>query len=157
LVAKCVQVLDRFLDGYAPDGGCDEGPGYWQAAGGAMFDALELLHSATGGQLDVYDEPLIHNLGHYICDAHVANEWALNFGDGTARARPNAALVYRYGKRTNDAALIGYGAWLGRRGRSGATSGRGNLGRQLAGIFCREEMLAAEPVEPLARDVFLPD
>ena len=29
-----------FLDGYAPDGGCDEGPSYWGRAGASLFDCL---------------------------------------------------------------------------------------------------------------------
>jgi len=32
-VAKILRILDRFLDAYLPDGGCDEGPTYWTRAG----------------------------------------------------------------------------------------------------------------------------
>ncbi len=158
LVFKCLQILDRFLNLYPDDGGCDEGPGYWSAAGGGVFDSLELLRGATGGQLDIYGEPLIRNMAHFICDAHVAGDWTLNFGDGDARARPNAALVYRFGKMTRDPAMMGFGAWLTQSARSTVSVIRnGNLGRQLPAIFCRDELLAATPAEPLPRDVFLPD
>ena len=48
-VAKIARSLDRFVDAYPDDGGCDEGPGYWGRAGASLFEALELLHAATGG------------------------------------------------------------------------------------------------------------
>ncbi len=158
LVAKCLQILDRYVNLYPADGGCDEGPGYWSAAGGALFDCLDLLHSATAGQLDVYDEPLVRAMGHFICDAHVAGDWALNFGDGSARARPNAALVYRFGRVTHDDAMAAYGAWLAHASRDLANVVRnGSLTRQLPAIFAHDELLAAPVAEPLPRDVFLPD
>ncbi len=41
---KILQCLDNFLNGYAEDGGCDEGPSYWGRAGASLFDCLDLLH-----------------------------------------------------------------------------------------------------------------
>jgi len=156
LVEKCIRVLDRYLDRYPSDGGCEEGPSYWLAAGGSTFDCLELLRAATNGALVVYDDPLIRKMGHFICDAHVAGEWVLNFGDGSARARPIASLVYRFGKSTRDPELTAFGAWLGQR-EKGAAVFASNLGRQLPTIFGRDELLAAKAAEPLSRDAHLPD
>src|SRR5262249_42465304 len=97
-------------------------------------------------------------MGHFICDAHVTGDWVLNFGDGSARARPNPALVYRLGLRTHDQAMIAFGAWLAHRERSPASVVRnGNLGRQLPAIFCCDELLRAGAAEPLPRDIFLPE
>ena len=42
--------LDRFLDSYHDDGGCDEGPGYWSRAGASLFECLDLLQSASARQ-----------------------------------------------------------------------------------------------------------
>ncbi len=39
-IHKIVQCLDHFLNGYADDGGCDEGPSYWGRAGASLFDCL---------------------------------------------------------------------------------------------------------------------
>ena len=66
LFQKFLSLLDRFLEQYQPDGGCDEGPGYWNAAGAALFDALELLYAVSGGAIDCYNEPLIRKIGEYI-------------------------------------------------------------------------------------------
>lgn len=54
-VAKAVLCLDNFLNGYADDGGCDEGPSYWGRAGASLFDCLDLLHAASGGALNALD------------------------------------------------------------------------------------------------------
>ena len=52
-VFKAIQALDNFIDQYPQDGGCDEGPGYWGRAGASLYDCLELLYSATDGQISV--------------------------------------------------------------------------------------------------------
>jgi len=51
-VHKIVRSLDRFLDGYQEDGGCDEGPSYWSRAedhcsiASSSFIQLPAAHSA---------------------------------------------------------------------------------------------------------------
>ena len=37
IVSKSMEYLDNFLNCYKPDGGCDEGPAYWGAAGCCIF------------------------------------------------------------------------------------------------------------------------
>jgi hypothetical protein len=156
IVEKSVQVLDRYLNLYPADGGCDEGPHYWDAAAGATFDCLELLSAATKGSLSVYDDPLILKMGRFIADSHVAGDWTLNFGDGSARDRPGASLVYRYGKKIGDPVLQSFGGWLARREKP-TDALTGNLGRQLPALFVRDELSHAPTAEPLPRDIYLPD
>jgi hypothetical protein len=92
-VAKCIQVLDNFLNGYHEDGGCDEGPSYWGVAGAALFDCLELLHSASAGKWTVYEEPLIREIGRYIYRAHIAGDYFTSFADASARVQPAGDLI----------------------------------------------------------------
>ena len=56
---KIFLCLDKFINTYPDDGGCEEGPGYWNVAAGAMFDLLELLYSATSGAVDIYASRLL--------------------------------------------------------------------------------------------------
>ena len=37
------QAIRAFIDAYPEDGGCDEGPGYWDRAAASMFEILRLL------------------------------------------------------------------------------------------------------------------
>jgi hypothetical protein len=96
---KLMQVADRFIDRYGDDGGCDEGPSYWNEAGGALLTLLELLHSRTGGVIDVYREPKIAAIGAFIANAHIAGPWYVSFSDADAQTVPHPGKVYRYGER----------------------------------------------------------
>ncbi len=155
-VAKIVRSLDYFLDAYADDGGCDEGPGYWGRAGASLFDCLELLHGATASQVNVYDRPLIQEIGRYIYRVHIADDYFVNFADASGKAHPPAELVYRYGRRINDDRLAAFGAYLHSRDRQGFAGERTyTVGRYLPEIFHAVELETAQAKAPLPRDVWL--
>jgi hypothetical protein len=159
-VAKIARSLDRFVDSYPDDGGCDEGPSYWGRAGASLFEALELLHAATGGRVDVYGEPVVRAMGRFIASAHVASDWYVNIGDAPARVHPQPELVYRYGRAVHDDALVGFGAWLAaRRGPYGPddVDRFGSLTRALAALLDGDAIARAHAAEPLPADVWLPD
>jgi len=109
-VAKALWILDRFLAGYHPDGGCDEGPGYWSQAGASLFDALELLYGASNGAIDVYDVLLIQEIGRYIQRVHISGNYYIDFADAAAVDNIPGNLVYRYGRRIGDDRLAAFGA-----------------------------------------------
>lgn len=152
-VYKVLTSVDRFLDAYHDDGGCDEGPSYWGRAGASLFDNLELLHSASRGAVDFYSKPLIGEIGRYIYRAHIADTWFVNFADASAKIRPDGNLVYRYGKAIGDPDLAAFGALFGQ----SAKQVRGDsLGRVLPEIFNAAEIRKAKAYAPLVRDVWLP-
>ncbi len=153
-VHKILKCLDVFLSCQSPDGGCDEGPGYWGRAGGSLFDCLETLHDATGSRIDVFDSPLIAEIGRFIRRAHVDSGYFVNFADASAMPRVDGPLVFRFGKRIGDGKMAGFGAWMAKRGDAFGTER--DLGRWLAELFCGRELdrVRAEPA--LERDVWLP-
>ncbi len=150
-VYKILTSLDRFLDGYHDDGGCDEGPGYWARAGGSLFDCLSSLHSASGGTIDFYALPLVREIGRYIYRAHIYNDWYVNFADASAKIALEGDLVYRYGAAIGDADMQALGAFA-EHGRSVNT---GSLGRALPALFNYSRVQKAEAWQPLVRDVWL--
>ena len=158
-VAKIVRSLDHFLDAYADDGGCDEGPGYWSRAGASLFDCLEMLHSASDGAINVYDRPLVQQIGRYIYRVHIAGDLFVNFADASARAHPPAELVYRYGKRIGDDRLAAFGAYVFRRSLDEGSPFAGRnaytVGRCLPKIHNVAELKKARAEPPLVRDVWL--
>ncbi|MCF7848867.1 MAG: heparinase II/III-family protein [Kiritimatiellales bacterium] len=161
-VAKIMRSLDNFIDHYPADGGCDEGPSYWGRAGASLFDCLELLHSATEGVVDVYDKPLIQNIGRYIYKAQISGRYFVNFADAPARLIPAASIIFRYGARIDDPRMMAMGAWAAREQgiakREVPRAGRiGSLGRELAALPSLGELLTTEAAAPLPRDVWLPD
>ncbi len=159
-VHKVLRCLDNFLNPYPRDGGCDEGPGYWGRAGASLYDCLELLASASEGKIDVFDEPLIKEIGRYIFRVYINDRYFINFADAAAKLNPDASVIFRYGKSIKDADLTGFGAFLARKqnlGQDYIRGGWGCLGRVLPTLFHLDELLKTEPQEILLRDFWLPE
>jgi hypothetical protein len=172
-VHRILTVLDRFLEPYPADGGCDEGPGYWGLAAGSLFDALELARTATDGAIDVYAEEKVRNMARFIYLAHIADDYYVNFADASAIIHPNEALVYLFGIRVTDSDMIRHGLRLMQRSREGGRplSSRANIDRQinfqrlLRAVFApeileqtmREGSAATSETPPLIAQHWLPD
>ncbi len=105
LVHRILRSLDQFIQPYPADGGCDEGPGYWSRAGGSVMDSLDLLFSATRGELSVFGDDLIREMGRFIYRVHIADDWYVDIGDCPARTEIDRDLVYRYGHAIRDPQL----------------------------------------------------
>lgn len=150
-VHKSLRSLDRFLDGYHEDGGCDEGPGYWTRAGASLFDCLDLLHSATGGAMDFFRIPLVGEMGRYIYRVHIHNDWFINFADAPARVHLPGMLVWRYGRRIGDENMQALGAYARSEGPE-----RESIGRALPAVFHWQELRAAPARQPLVQDAWMP-
>jgi hypothetical protein len=157
-VAKIIRSLDRFIDPYPADGGCDEGPGYWMRSAGSLFDCLDLLREATGGQVDVFSEPLIQEMGRFIYHAHIDRDYYVNFADAPAILQPEASLVYRYGQAIGDAEMLAFGAWVARQSQTVVWGNPIHSPmRQLRSIFSAEVIERAEAYAPQCLNVWLPD
>jgi hypothetical protein len=118
-----------------------------------LLDGLDILHSATGGKLDVYADPLVQEIGRFIYRAHIAGDYFVPIGDCPARFKPDGSLVFRYGQRIGDdhlKRLAAYGASV-----PSLLSDR-FLGRQVYSVFDAAEILSfASNSPPLVRDVWL--
>lgn len=159
-IHKILRCLDNFLNPYPRDGGCDEGPGYWDRAGGSLYDCLELLHSASDGKIDIFDTPLVKEIGRYISRVYIHDRYFINFADAAARINANPSIIFRYGKSIADKDMMGFGAFLAKQQNTGEDYIRGSfgcLGRVLPALFYLEELLNAEPKEPQAGDFWLPE
>lgn len=162
-VHKIMRALDNFIDPYPTDGGCDEGPSYWGKAGASLFDNLELFHSASDGQIDLYAEPLVQDIGRFVYRAHIDGDYYVNFADAPALVYPDGVLVYRYGERIRDPQMMQHGLWLAQRQQL-AEQGYGangdirqnNFQRLLRGLFSLADLPATPVSPPQARDVWLP-
>lgn len=154
-VYKAMRCLDNFINGYPDDGGCDEGPGYWGHAGGSLFDCLDLLHSATAGKIDIFDHPLVKNIGGYITKAYIKQPYYLNFADASAKTTPNPDIVYRFGRAVNDSEMTAFAGLLVRENGDDYIYERW-FARQLNAIFSYANLKKVATAEPLPRDVWLP-
>jgi len=111
-VLRAMEIADIYIKNYPADGGCDEGISYWLMAAAALFDILEQLYYATDGIIDVYDEPLIKDMGRYFYRAYIGKDNFTNFADASSKVKLSCDIVYRYGRRINDKILSELGEKL---------------------------------------------
>lgn len=156
-VQKIINSLDKFLNGYSDDGGCDEGPSYWGAAGALLYENLEILKNATDGRFDVFDDPLIKNIGSYFYKVNIHAPYFINFADADATTGGNPSAVYRYGKAINDMQMQQFGAYLAKLGNWGEHSMGGKIFDQIRNLGLINEIRTAEAKEALVADFWFPD
>jgi hypothetical protein len=109
---KTMRSSDKFINYYKDDGGCEEGPSYWSAAGGMLFNYLHLLSEATQGAINKFNEPLVKNIGTYITKAYINDHYYINYADASAKLSPDAGLIYNYGKAVGDTLMKDFGSYL---------------------------------------------
>lgn len=108
------KVLDRircFLRGFSPDGGCSEGPGYWQYGVSHFATLAYLVDRATGGHIDLLADPVCRPIFEYPTKVVLSHNQVVPFSDCPVRcifasgpviwaalklgAKPMAALASR--------------------------------------------------------------
>ena len=110
LLERACRMLDRYLDVIPEDGGCDEGVGYWNMAGGALLDCLELLEHVTGGKMSFRKNEKIRNMMDYPRKAYIGNGWCVNFADCDAKPELNGERLRRAGEMLGMPELRDFGA-----------------------------------------------
>ena len=149
-VTRAMRMLDSYLAVLPEDGGCDEGAGYFNMAGAALFDALESVYQATGGRVSFYDEPLIRRIAAFPMHVHIAGDYFVNFADCDAKPRLDGQRIALFGRRTNQPDVEHFGLWLEGRKTSVRPVDTPQMSRVLQSLFA-EKAQAEEPKgEPFA-------
>lgn len=100
-----LESLSVYMDTIKPEGGCDEGPGYWHAAGLSTFMSLLVVYDMTGGKLNFFGEPQLKNMAEYIMKMHISGDRFANFADCRLILKKNYAAVSAFGKYTGSEAV----------------------------------------------------
>lgn len=165
LLSKMCKSLDAFLADYSPDGGCEEGPVYWQRSAASFFDCCWLLTSATQRAAEPLLHPFVKRMGHYIVDVHIAGRFYVNYGDAHAEDSPTPELLYRFGTATRDEALSQFGVYASRQHgmagddatvRSAIMEGLPSLARSLQDVLSVPEISKLKGADALQRDSWYP-
>lgn len=104
--------MDAFIATYAPDGGCDEGPGYYDKACASLLDTLQVFDEATNGKAILWNEPIIQNMARYIMQVHIDGTYYVNCADSSCRTMADALALRRSAVSMNDETLIGWTEYL---------------------------------------------
>lgn len=155
MVSRILLVLDQFLTPYPEDGGCDEGPGYWNAAPASLYDNLELLNLATNNAFSyVFESEKVKNMGRYIYRVQISDKYFLNFADAGPKVVPNGPLVWRFGRDIKDSDMMSMGAYYNKQNSSQSSYQRFRVFFEL---FTSKEYAQTEASLPLPKNVWLPD
>ncbi len=157
LLERACAMLDRWLACVPADGGCDEGAGYWNMAGGALLDCLGLLEDVTDGRLTFWDDPKVRNILTFPLRAEIGGGWFINFADCDARPFLSGERIRFAGEKLKDPALTAMGIRL-----SGSPADQlsdvPHFSRLLSLLFHRPAGVPADPAASRApEDVWLPD
>ena len=152
LIGRACMMLDRWLDCVPADGGCDEGAGYWNMAGGAFLDCLMALESMAG--VDLWQNDKVRRMMAYPELVYLGSGWFANFADCDARPYISGERLQYAGQKTGNPALVRMGVEMwGLPTRE--LSDTPHLSRTLMRIFARPAKVEAAAVGP--KDIWLPD
>jgi hypothetical protein len=168
-VRQISQACDAFMDAYPADGGCDEGPHYWDRAAASLFETLYLLRQSGNGDWATWSlerKAKLHAMGAYIYNMYIGNGYAVNFSDAHGnKSLLNVNIAYPFGIVTGDVVMRQYAAWTGQSqdilhhaARLYCNSGNWpSLPRELLFLQFIQSFLRESPVEPVTKSVWLPD
>lgn len=105
--------LSTFLEGFAADGGCSEGPAYWEYGFGRFSELNAQLECRSGGALSLFQhDHCIRSIARYGPRMVFPGERLVNFADCRSNRRLlRPALLCYLGKRLNEPICAGLGRW----------------------------------------------
>jgi hypothetical protein len=107
LLILAKKYLPIFLGGFGDDGGCSEGPGYWQYGFGWFCVLNEQLETRTNGEISLIEgDAKITQIAHYGPRTSLRNFYFVNFSDSSQSGYINPALLCYLGKRLRDDQLL---------------------------------------------------
>ncbi|MCZ4225259.1 heparinase II/III domain-containing protein [Pedobacter rhodius] len=155
LIPKLLRSTDNFINQYPEDGGCDEGPSYWDMAGGRLIRLMVILNQASSGKLNWSDKALLHKIGSYTYNMQIAGNYVVNFADAFARYAQNPESVYQYGLMFKDEKLKNYASFIFNSGNRQVSSD--DVSDFLAISIVYQELKRIPPDAPYPAYAALPD
>ena len=157
-VYKTMESVDQFINYYHSDGACEEGPSYWGHAPGKLYDYLQLLYTATGGKISIFDHSIIKNMGEYIAKSYVGKGWVVNFADASAKGGGDPGMIFRYGKAVGSQEMKQFAAYLfEREGKESNYSAGRDLFRTLENLLYMNELKTIKPAVSQAASTWYPE
>lgn len=170
-IRQIIAASNAFIDSYPEDGGCDEGPGYWDRAAASLFEVLYLLEAAETSKAVADDLaslmeklPKIRAMASYVYKTYIGNDYCVNFADThDNRTLQQVNIVYPFGLWLGDKTMREFAAYLGKQKNILANPAplydkSGNfptLGRELFFLRHINDFMCEQPREPLLKDVWL--
>lgn len=111
LLASAARSLPFFLSGFGNDGGCSEGPGYWNYGFGWFTELNRQLETRTGGELSLFEgDEHVRAISRYGLMVSLSAGNLVNFADTGATGGLGPSLLAYLGGRLGDAELTSLAA-----------------------------------------------
>ena len=163
-VGQILDCMDAFFNSYPEDGGCDEGPGYWDRAAASLYECLSLLDRATNGRIDAHQNTKLRAMAAYAYKTYIGNGYVLSFADShDNRYMQQLNIVYPFASYVDDPTMRRFAKYIGEDkdylhqaaelyDRSGNFP---TLGRELFFLHSIEAFQREQAAEPLLPNVWL--
>ena len=106
-VEWAVKNMAVFLSGFAKDGYCSEGLGYWNYGFGHYAVLAEVLRAQTGGEVDLFKEASVRRIAGAPAQLEISNGVYPAFADCGLTERPDPGLLERIRWRTDQQPFTG--------------------------------------------------
>ena len=165
-VSQILGCMDAFVNSYPEDGGCDEGPGYWDRAAASFYECMSLLDAATNGKIDARQNKKIRAMAQYAYKTYIGNGYVLSFADShDNRYMQQLNIVYPFARYTDDIVMRRFAKYIGEdkdylHQAADLYNNSGNfptLGRELFFLHAIGSFQSEQAAEPLLSDVWLKD
>ena len=165
-VSQILSCMDAFVNGYPEDGGCDEGPGYWDRAAASLYECMSLLDAATGGHINARHNPKIRAMAQYAYKTYIGNGYVLSFADShDNRYMQQLNIVYPFAYYIDDTVMRRFAKYIGEdkdylHKAAALYHKSGNfptLGRELFFLHSIDDFQREQAAEPLLPNVWLKD
>ena len=102
ILNKAIDSLDIFVDSYPDDGSCNEGPSYWNMAGGNLSYALDLLNHAMYEKSSIFENQKIRNMMDYVLNMRIAGNYFASVADAHGKESGNPYILFNIGEMFNE-------------------------------------------------------
>jgi len=82
IILKVLNAMEAFLSGYAEDGACTEGLGYWNYGFGFYIYFTELLRQRTAGKINGFKIPKVKEIASFQQKCYMSKIRTVSFSDG---------------------------------------------------------------------------
>lgn len=152
ILHQATKSLDYFLEEYGEDGCCNEGAGYYRAAGLCLFNATEVLNMVTNGAFaGIYQQKIIKNIAPYIMNVHVDDRYYANFNDCSPTAGRAGVREYLFAKRVGNEEMMRFAALDHSRDNGYLNPRTENLFYRLQAAFTENEIQKMDITKPIRK------
>ena len=103
---RVLPAMDSFLAGFAEDGSCLEGIGYWKYGFSYFVAFAELLERRTAGKIRLFEDPRVEKIAAFQQKIYFPGGRTVCFSDGSNRARWFPGLTFFLSRRFEQVTLL---------------------------------------------------